>query len=190
MRSLNYYIVTPKNGELYDNIAVFEGGSLIVSSSIENHEVTNRQAIVLAAPSKITTDVLPGATIVVHHNVFRKYNDMKGKEVFASGLIKGDVYSVDPYQVFMYKNPGDSDWTTLDPFCFVSPVKNDVELDIKSEKELYGTMEYPNKYLSELGIKKGDTIGFRTDSEYEFNIDGKKYYRVNSNNICLKAQER
>jgi len=29
-------------------------------------------------------------------------------------------------------------------------------------------------------------IGFRPDSEYEFNIDGKKYYRVNSNNICLK----
>lgn len=190
MKSLYNYIVKPKNGKLYDNEKEFEGGSFIISSSIENHEVTNRQATVLAAPSKLNTDVLHGATIIVHHNVFRKYNDMKGVEVFAAGLIKDDIYMVDPYQVFMYKNPGETDWTTLDPFCFVSPIKNDSELTNGSEKELYGTMEYPNKYLLDLGIKKGDTIGFRTDSEYEFNIDGKKYYRVNSNNICLKAQEK
>lgn len=190
MNSLHYYIVKPNNGELYDNIVETSNGSFILSSSIENHETTNRQAIVLAAPSKLKTDVLPGAVIIVHHNVFRKYNDMKGNEVFAAGLITGDTYMVDPYQVFMYKNPGDHDWTTLDPFCFVSPIDNDDAFSNSSTKELWGTMEYPNKYLTDLGIKKGDKIGFRTDSEYEFNIEGNKYYRVNSNNICLKAQEK
>ena len=39
--------------------------------------------------------------------------------------------------------------------------------------------------MKSLGLDKGDLIAFKTDSEYEFNIDGKKYYRVNSNNICL-----
>ena len=190
MRSLHYYIARPNNGSLYDNVKDFEGGSLILSSSIENHQVTNREAIVIATPENISTDVKPGATIIVHHNVFRKYNDMKGTEVFASGLIKDDIYMIDPYQVFMYKNIGDSDWTTIDPFCFVSPIDNDDQLHNGSEKELHGTMGYPNKYLTDLGIKPGDVVGFRTDSEYEFNIEGKKYYRVNSNNICLKVQEK
>jgi hypothetical protein len=186
MKSLYKYIVEPLNGTLYDNIKKFDGGELIVSSSIENHEVTNRYAKVISPPSNVKTPVVKDGLIVVHHNVFRKYNDMKGVECFAAGLIKGSVYMIDPFQVFMYKNPNEKDWTTLDPYCFVSPVENDLDFHNTSEKELYGIMQYPNKYILNLNINKGDLIGFRPDSEYEFNIDGKKYYRVNSSNICLK----
>ena len=97
------------------------------------------------------------------------------------------MYSVDPFQVFMYKGVGD--WNTIDPYCFVSPMENDNDWDIASEKELYGVMEYPNEYMITQDVSKGVVIGFRPDSEYEFNINGQKLYRVNSNNICL-AQEK
>lgn len=187
MRSLGQYIVKPNKGQLYDNVKDVNGVGLIISSNIESHEATNRQATVLSVPSNIETPVLPGATIIVHHNVFRKTSSLSGKEGYAAGLIFEDVYMVDPYQVFMYKNEGDNDWTTMDPFVFVSPVDNDIQFHNGSEKELYGIMEYPNSYVLSLGIKKGDLIGFRTDSEYEFNIDGNKYYRINSNNICVKC---
>ena len=185
MKSLYTYIVEPLDGRLYDNVKKFKGGELITSSSIENHTTTNRYATVLAPPEKLNTPVNKGATIIVHHNVFRKYNDMKGIEQYAAGLIKDNMYMVDPYQVFMYKNPGEDEWTTLDPYCFVSPIDNDVDFHNGSEKEMYGIMEYPNTYMNNLGLKKGDLIAFKTDSEYEFNIEGKKYYRVNSNSICL-----
>jgi|TARA_R110000744_G_scaffold157378_1_gene273138 hypothetical protein len=185
MKSLYTYIVEPLHGKLYNNVKKFEGGELITSSSIENHTTTNRYATVLAPPEKLNTPVIKGATIIVHHNVFRKYNDMKGIEQYAAGLIKDNMYMVDPYQVFMYRNPGEEKWTTLDPYCFISPVDNDIDLHNGSEKEMYGVMEYPNTYMNNLGLKKGDLIAFKTDSEYEFNIEGKKYYRVNSNNICL-----
>lgn len=188
MKSIYNYVAEPLGGKLYDNVNSEFG--LIISSNIENHEVTNRKAIVKAVPVKVETDVKVGATIIVHHNVFRKYNNTNGKESFASGLIKDELYMVDPYQVFMYKNVGDDDWTTMDPFCFVSPMDNDDEFHNGSEKELFGIMEYPTKYISSLGIKKGDVIGFRVDSEYEFNIDGKKMYRINSNNICTKVLEK
>jgi len=184
MESLYQYIATPLNGELYDSVKKVGSGELIISTSIENHRTTNRLALVESPPMALNEDVKKGATIVVHHNVFRKYNDMQGKEKYASGLIKDNYYLIDPYQVYMYKNAGDQDWTAMEPFCFVSPMKNDYLFHNGSEKELHGIMEYPSKYLKSLGIKKGDTVGFRTDSEYEFNIDGKKYYRVNSNNIC------
>ena len=190
MRSLTNYIVEPCDGVLYDNVKKVGESELILSSSIENHQVTNRKAIVKAIPVNVKTPVKVGATIIVHHNVFRKYNDMKGKEKHAAGMIFGDIYMVDPYQVYMYKNVGDSDWTSIDPFCFVSPIVNDDTFSVSSEKEQYGVMEYPNKYISSLDILKGDIIGFAPDSEYEFNIDGKKYYRVNSRNICLKMSEK
>lgn len=184
MKSLYQYIVKPINGKLYDNVRNTGNGEIIVSTNIENHEVTNRVAVVESPPLELSNEIRKGALIIVHHNVFRKYNDIKGNEKFASGLIFGDYYLVDPYQVYMYKNTEDDDWTAIDPFCFVSPINNDDELHTGSEKELHGRMEYPSKYLKSIGISSGDIVGFRTDSEYEFNIDGKKYYRVNSNNIC------
>ena len=185
MKSLYTYIVEPLHGKLYNNVKKFEGGELITSSSIENHTTTKTIDERVDIIEKLITPVIPGATIIVHHNVFRKYNDMKGVEQYAAGLIKDKMYMVDPYQVFMYKNPKDNKWTTLDPYCFISPMDNDIDFHNGSEKEMYGIMEYPNTYMKKLGLSKGDLIAFKTDSEYEFNIEGKKYYRVNSNNICL-----
>jgi hypothetical protein len=37
----------------------------------------------------------------------------------------------------------------------------------------------------EHGLSEGDEVAFTPDSEYEFNIDGEKLYRVNSDNICI-----
>jgi hypothetical protein len=39
-------------------------------------------------------------------------------------------------------------------------------------------MEYPNKYLSAQGVKKGDTVIFKPESEYEFDVDGVIMYRM------------
>ena len=38
-------------------------------------------------------------------------------------------------------------------------------------------MSYPDKKLQEAGIKAGDLVGFKPNTEYEFVIDGELYYR-------------
>jgi len=185
MRSLYNFILEPLNGKLYDNIEKIGDGELVTSSNIDNHLVTNRMAIVQAVPSSYKGPILDNALVIVHHNVFRKYYDMKGAEKHASGLIRGDIYMAEDIEIFMYKNDWSQDWTVVNEYCFVSPIANDNYLDVNSEKELFGIMEYPDKYLLDREIEAGDKVIFRTDSEYEFNIDGKKMYRVRSRDICM-----
>jgi ASC-1-like (ASCH) protein len=47
-------------------------------------------------------------------------------------------------------------------------------------------MLYPNEYLTRVGIKKGDIIIFTPDSEYEFQIDGVKMYRVYDHQVTIQ----
>ena len=42
--------------------------------------------------------------------------------------------------------------------------------------------------LYQKGISLGDVVGFSPDSEYEFNIDDEKLYRVLSNQITIKYE--
>lgn len=190
MKGVDSFIISPSNSRLYDNVFEFESGSLIMSSSIENHEHTNREADVVSTPINYEGPIVPGSKIIVHHNVFRKYYDMRGEENYASGLVMGDIYMVDMFQVYMYKNKSDYGWTAIDPYCFVAPIANDNTFNVSSEKEMFGHLIYNTKYLESQGVYSGDVVSFRPDSEYEFNIDGKKLYRINSNNICLKHPER
>jgi hypothetical protein len=48
-----------------------------------------------------------------------------------------------------------------------------------------GKMKYINKTLQERGIKEGDLVTFRPDTEYEFNVDGQKLYRMFDNHITM-----
>ena len=190
MRAIESFIVSPHKGQLYDSTMELKSGDLVMSSSIESHEHTNRQADVIATPIRYDGPIKKEARVIVHHNVFRKYYDMKGEENYGAGLIRDDIYMVDLFQVFMYRNPGEYGWTTVSPYCFVSPIANDNSFHVGSEKEMFGHITYNTEYLESQGVLSGDIVSFRPDSEYEFNIDGKKLYRINSNNICLKHPER
>ena len=47
-------------------------------------------------------------------------------------------------------------------------------------------MKYPNDYLVSQGVKAGDHVVFSPDSEYEFNIDGEKLYRIHDHQITVR----
>ena len=84
----------------------------------------------------------------------------------------------------MYKQDGE--WYPHDRYCFVSPIPPQDSYIFKpfTEEPLMGVMEYPNEYLSAQGVKKGDTIIFEPESEYEFEVDGKKMYRMFDHQIA------
>jgi hypothetical protein len=48
-----------------------------------------------------------------------------------------------------------------------------------------GTMVYPNDYLAAQGVREGDTVCFKPDSEYEFDVDGQKLYRIFDHQITM-----
>lgn len=191
MRSPHCFIVEPKNGKRYDNTKSLGDKEFVVSSSQEDHLATNRIGIVESVPIIYDGPIKPGDEIIVHHNTFRLYHDMKGREKSSASHLFGDKFMIYPTEVYAYRNPNGK-WNAIAPFCFIEPIKdeNNTEGLINNcdELSLFGVMVYPN--IEQSDIKPGTIISFIPDSEYEFNIDGKKLYRMKTSMICLVSERK
>ena len=78
MKSVHNFVVTPK-GERYNNTKKLDGGELILNTEIYNHQYVNRNAIVKSIPTAIKTEIRTKDEVIVHHNIFRRWHDVKGK---------------------------------------------------------------------------------------------------------------
>ena len=186
MRSPFYFIAKPVNGKRYDNTKEIGGIDFIVSTSEEDHKFSNRFAEVVELPLQYKGPIEIGDTLLVHHNVFKFYNDMKGRQKSGKSFFKDDLFFIETEQFFMYKR--DDKWYSYDRYCFVKPIAA-TESYIKkpfSEEPLMGIMKYPNEYLLTHGIKEGDLVCFSPDSEYEFTVDEEKLYRMFDHQITIK----
>ena len=180
MKSVYNFVVKPK-GERYNNTKKLDGGELILNTEIYNHQFVNREAIVISKPIVGDTDIEPGDTIIVHHNVFRRWHNVKGVEKNSRSYFDESTYMISSDQIFLYKR--NKEWATPRGYCFVKPLKQKNPLDVDLEKPLQGIVKY-----SDGTVKVGDLVGFRPSSEYEFIIDGERLYRVLSNFITIKYE--
>jgi hypothetical protein len=186
MKSPFYFIVRPLNGKRYDNTKSIAGIDFIVSTSEEDHKFSNRFAKVVELPLGYKGPIEIGDTLLVHHNAFKFYNDVRGRQKSGKSFFRDDIFFIEPDQFFMYKQNGK--WNAYDRYCFVKPIAA-TESYIKkpfSEEPLMGVMKYPNEYLIERGINKGDMVCFSPDSEYEFTVDEEKLYRMYDHQITIK----
>ena len=190
MRSPTLFLIRPIGGRRYDNIKDFGDIQFVTSTSQEDHKVSNRYGEVIALPIGYDGPIEVGDTLLVHHNVFKKYYDMKGREKSGPCHFRNDIFMVEPDQFFLYKNKGK--WHTHSRYCFVRPLDNEncsifnVNLENNSHLHLIGQIVYSNDELSALGVYEGDIISFQPHSEYEFTIEGEKLYRMFTRNICTK----
>ncbi len=180
MKSVYNFVVTPK-GERYNNKKEVEGGELILNTEIYNHQYINREAIVISTPIVGETDIKAGDTVIVHHNVFRRWHNVKGIEKNSRSYFNKSTYMIAPDQIFLYKR-GDK-WNPPKGYCFVKPLKAIDQFNIESEKPLQGIVKY-----SDGTVEVNELVGFRPSSEYEFIIDGERLYRVLSNFITIKYE--
>lgn len=186
MRSPFYFIAKPLKGKRYDNTKEIGGLEIIVSTSEEDHKFSNRYAEVVDVPLGYTGPIASGDILLVHHNVFKYYNDMKGRHKSGKSFFRDDKFFIEPDQFFMYKKG--STWNSYDKYCFVKPIPASDSYIKKpfTEEPLMAEMVYPNEYLINNGINKGDMVCFTPDSEYEFNVDGEKLYRMFDHQITIK----
>ena len=180
MKSVYDFVVTPK-GERYNNTKKLDDGELILNTEIYNHQYVNRTAIVKSTPIIGDTDILPGDEVIVHHNVFRRWYDVKGVEKNSRSFFNDSTYFITSDQIFLYKRS--NEWMAPKGYCFVMPLKAMDQFNIESEKPLQGIVKY-----SDGTVKVNELIGFRPSSEYEFIIDGQRLYRVLSNFITIKYE--
>tara|TARA_R110002074_G_scaffold29838_5_gene84925 strand:+ start:781 stop:1374 length:594 start_codon:yes stop_codon:yes gene_type:complete len=181
MHSVFNYLVEPKGSRTTGKTEI-EGKELLLNTDLQNHEYTNRQGIVLSLPLvNKYREIKDGDEVIVHHNIFRRFRDIKGKEKNSKNYLSEDVYLVQPDQIYAYKRNGK--WKALEGFVFVMPIKETKMFSLENERPLIGIVKYSNG-----DFEKNQLIGFRPNSEYEFIIDGQRLYRVPTNSITIKYE--
>ena len=180
MKSVYNFVVTPK-GERYNNKKKVGDSELILNTEIFNHQFVNRTAIVKSIPLIGDTDIQPGDEVIVHHNVFRRWHNVKGIEKNSRSFFDEKTYLINQDQIFLYKR--NDTWNAPKGYCFVKPLKAENPLNVNLEKPLQGIVKY-----SDSTVEEGDLVGFRPSSEYEFIVDGERLYRVLPNFITIKYE--
>jgi hypothetical protein len=180
MKSVYNFVVKPK-GERYNNKKKVGDSELILNTEIFNHQYINREAIVISIPMIGDTDIKPGDTVIVHHNVFRRWHNVKGVEKNSKCYFNENTYFINKDQIFLYKR--NKEWVAPKGYCFVKPLKAQNPLNIDLEKPLQGIVKY-----SDGTAEVNDLVGFRPNSEYEFIVDSERLYRVLSNFITIKYE--
>ena len=180
MQSVYNYVVEPI-GDRYNNIKKVGDRELILNTEVFNHHYVNREAKVISVPKIGGCEIQVGDTVTLHHNVFRRWHDVKGREKNSRSFLEEGKYLVTQDQMYLYKRDGD--WICPKGYCFVQPIKDNSQLSVEIEKPLVGIVKY-----SDGTINEGELVGFRPGSEFEFVVDGKRMYRVLSKFITIKYE--
>ncbi len=180
MKSVHNFVVTPK-GSRYNNTKKVGDSELILNTEIFNHQYVNREATVISTPIAGHTDIQAGDTVILHHNVFRRWHNQHGVEKNSRSYFNENTYFVNHDQIFLYKK--DKYWIAPKGYCFVKPLKATNKFNIETEKPLQGVVKY-----SDGTVNVNELVGFTPNSEYEFIVDGERLYRVLSKFITIKYE--
>jgi len=180
MQSVFNYLVKPK-GNRTVGFKKIEGQTLLLNTDLQNHSYTNRVGTILNLPLVGNEELKEGDDVIVHHNVFRRFRDVRGNEKDSKNYLAEDVYTVQADQIYAFKR--DDEWRALKGFCFIKPIKEDKMFSVSFERPLIGIVKLGNDE-----IKTESLVGFKPNSEYEFVIEGQRLYRVPINSITIKYE--
>lgn len=183
MKGYTDFVVRPLEGR-YQNKLNINGTEFILNTELQNHSYVSRIGLVISEPYFNDTKIRKDDIIIIHHNVFRRFRDIRGKEKNSRSFYEEDKYFVQPNQIFAYKR--NNKWLACEGFNFVQPIKETKMFSSSFEKEGIGIIKYKDPALK--SIKANDLIGFRPGAEYEFIVEGKKMYRVPTNQITIKYE--
>jgi len=186
MKGMYDFIVEPL-GKRYNNTVDIEGVDLVVNTSIESFKSVNNIGVVLALPKAFKTDISIGDQIMIHHNVFRRFYDMRGNEKNSRSYLNENMYLCAFDQIYLYKKDG-GDWITFGDRCFVKPICSTNEFDTDLEEPHIGIVKYDNKKLNSIGIKNEMLVTFKPESEFEFIVDNQRLYCMKLNDIVIKHE--
>ena len=186
MKSLFDFIVEPI-GNRYDNeVKVGDNKSLITNTTIESFKSVSNRAVVLETPMALETDIKVGDIVVIHHNVFRRFYDMRGNQKDSRSKFIDNKFFCAPDQIYLYGKEGC--WKSFGDRCFISPIVDTDSFTTDKERKLIGILKYGNSSLNAIEINPGDLVGYKPDGEFEFVIDDERLYCMKSNDIVIKYE--
>jgi len=186
MKSVYDFVVSPIKSR-YNNTKKIGDKELIVNTEIYNHQFVSREAVVKSVPLMGETNIKVGDTVITHHNIFRRWHNIRGEEKNSRSFFDEETYFISEEQIFLYKSE-DTDWQASKGYCFVKPIVSKNNLETNIEEPLVGVLKYLDDSLEATGLQKDDLVGFSPDDEYEFVIDGQRLYRVMTQFITIKYE--
>ena len=180
MKAYKDFIVSPI-GERYNNSKKIGDKELVLNTEVYNHQFINRLAKVIATPLLFSSSINVGDEVIIHHNVFRRWHDVKGRERNSRSYWKEDKYLISEDQIFLYKSK--SDWKTIPGYSFVKPIKSIDKFNIENERPSVGIIKYTDGTFD-----KEELVGFRPNIECEHFVDGERLYRIMNKFITIKYE--
>tara|TARA_E500000305_G_scaffold109965_1_gene116424 strand:- start:740 stop:1327 length:588 start_codon:yes stop_codon:yes gene_type:complete len=179
MKSYKDFIISPI-GDRYSNSKKVGDKNLILNTEIFNHQFVNRKAKVIATPLLFQSPLNEGDEVIVHHNIFRRWHDVKGVERNSRSYWKENKYIISEDQIYLYKR---KNWIAMPGYSFVQPIKSNNEFSSEHEQPLVGIIKYTDG-----NFNINSLVGFTPNSEYEFIVEGKRLYRVLNKFITIKYE--
>ena len=175
MLTINQYIIKP-HGSRYLN----EKDGVIINTTNDetDFKYVNRIGEVVMVPRNNYANLEVGDKVIVHHNTFRKWFNVRGLLKDSSNFVGDNQFQVHTDQLYAY-NRGDG-WKTVEDWIFVKPIENDyITLDNIGQYVVQtGTIKFANDHI-------GQDVYFSKKSEYKFEIDGEILYRMRERDIML-----
>lgn len=194
MNSLKDFIVfVPQR--LNDKIVV-NGLELYVDPKYDEFSHRKTSGEVVAVPLKYNTGVKEGDTIYFHHHVvinggqkmqygedlyLVRYSDTRATENQAIAHKSKETGEVKPMK----------GWSLLTPYMEETPKLSEIIETVELTEKPYtnGIVAFDSDELAEIGVKKGDIVGFKKNHDYEVDIDGEKYFRVRTEDLLYVKEQ-
>ena len=174
MKSPYCFVVEPI-GKRYNNVKSIGDKELILNTDVSKHEFINRRATVVSCPIIGDYNISPGDEVIVHHNVFRRWYDMQGKEKNSKSYFKENKYIITADQIFLNGKQA------MPGYSFVQPLVNKNNYSSEKEDSSKGVIVY-----SDGTHEAGEVVGYTPFSQYEFVVEAQRLYRVMNKFITIK----
>lgn len=194
MNSLKDFIVfVPQR--LNDKIVV-NGLELYVDPKYDEFSHRKTSGEVVAVPLKYNTGVKEGDTIYFHHHVvinggqkmqygedlyLVRYSDARATENQAIAHKSKETGEVKPMK----------GWSLLTPYMEEAPKLSEIieTVELTERPYINGIVAFDSEDLQDIGVKKGDIVGFKKNHDYEVDIDGEKYFRVRTEDLLYVKEQ-
>jgi len=185
MKTLEVFVVELEK-QFHDTIKTDGGLELYVDSRFNEFEHRVTEGPVVSPPIKYDTGVSVGDTLYFHHLVVLNEGQvLTGEDNHY--LVRYDPEHTINNQAIAYKNKKTEEVKPLSGWALLESVEqnelkteSDVIEIIEMEEKLptKGRVAFESDWLEEIGVKKGDVVGFKQNRDYRITIEGTEYYRT------------
>tara|TARA_A100000172_G_scaffold77977_1_gene62987 strand:+ start:125 stop:703 length:579 start_codon:yes stop_codon:yes gene_type:complete len=187
----DYYFI--KVEKIHEDTIIVNGKELFMDTSFDELKHARQYGTVVALPvglpKGLKLDVKVGDKVYCHHFLTSEENRVKfhdDEKIFSihwtymyARVRKGKLKMLHQWNFVKQKVEDESNYVS-NSGIYLKPEAEDIEL--------HGYVEYMNKDLKKLGVKKGDEVVFSENSEYDMIIEGEKLLRMRNFDILAKVE--